>query len=164
MDVRRGCLVSFTVTLPYFHSLIELGAKLPDTKTQKSSCVHPFPPVVGSQAHMFTPSFSCGFWSFELRFSCLWGKHSYPVSYPPQFHYISRNWIAGSHVNSVFCLLKYLWVLCIGAEQFYMLTNFCMLASCMRNVFICFSKIHIPFLIGSFVFLTLHLLSSLYIL
>lgn len=121
---QRGCLGSFSITLPDSHFFIELGARFPDNKVQKSSCAYPLSTVLGLQAPVFTPGFLCGFWGFELKFSCLCSRHSYLFSSPSSFHYVSRKWIAGSHVNSVFCFLKDSLVFCIGAKKFYMLTNF----------------------------------------
>ena len=74
MDVRRGCLVSFSVTLPYSNSLIELGARLLDNKVQKSSCVHPLPTVLGLQTHIFTPSFYVASGALNL------GSHAFEAS------------------------------------------------------------------------------------
>ena len=41
------------------------------------------PPMLGFQAHTAVPDFLCGCWEFEFSSSCLYRKHSYPLSHLP---------------------------------------------------------------------------------
>lgn len=65
------------------------------------------PPVLGFQAHIAVPGFLCGCWEFEFSSSCLYRKHSYPLSHlSSQTSFLSFSWVGDSILLfQSYCLL-----------------------------------------------------------